>query len=417
MDEGLTVPRIQAKLETVSLAVGEDEAKTARRARERFRGAACEATGHPSRSPVVSSGCDRLPPHRWSLTTGWAPSLVTTALTALMIPIAGADDSFAASRRLGGSRTVARAVMFLLALRHAAATVYNCDGTAQDLQGEYAGVEFDFDQSFVLQMDINVDASQSGSDGSIFEARNDDSEFGTERIALEYRSDALNFVACQDTTWASCLIPGTCTTDTVAGTTYTFKIEFDGTTISLSKDGAEVCQATVDTSLVGFGQEAATLCYSGSGGIGGWNGVISNFTFSNLEPTSVPSAVPTSSPPSALPSSASPSSPPNSGRACLPTEMCSGGYVCLRAFLISLAKCVTAILTPTVYLPSGTIAALTCPMLHRMRARFPTRPIRHKVSDCARRTAQKRSALALFATTAEISAMHIAKPYRNLDGE
>ena len=36
-------------------------------------------------------------------------------------------------------------------------------------------------------------------------------------------------------------------------------------------------------------------------------------------------------------------------------------------------------------------------MLHRMRARFPTRPIRYKVSDCARRTAQKRSALALFA--------------------
>ena len=50
--------------------------------------------------------------------------------------------------------------------------------------------------------------------------------------------------------------------------------------------------------------------------------------------------------------------------------------------------------------------------LRGLRARFPTRPIRHKVSDCARRTAQKRSALALFATTAEISAMHIAKPDR-----
>ena len=59
----------------------------------------------------------------------------------------------------------ARAVIFMLALGQAAATVYTCDGTAQALQGEYAGVEFDFDQPFVLQMDINMDASQDGNGG------------------------------------------------------------------------------------------------------------------------------------------------------------------------------------------------------------------------------------------------------------
>ena len=181
---------------------------------------------------------------------------------------------------------------FLPSVSAAPTFTYECNGSSQALTGSQAG-EFDFDSPFVLEMDVATSSSQSGN-GGIFEARPSSSTYGMQRIEIAWTGSRYLFQACQDTSWQNCLIQGHGYSAT-AGSTHTLR--FDGTSIVLYVDGVAQISRDIDTSVTGaFGVETPLICYTRSGGWGGWSGTIKIENLINHIPTVIPSPSPISVP-------------------------------------------------------------------------------------------------------------------------
>lgn len=132
------------------------------------------------------------------------------------------------------------------------------------------------DEPFNLSMTVKWTSPPSDGNGGIFKHRVNSHQ----RLEVQYDRNGLHLQACSSSNWDRCENQGDVSA-ALSNTWYTVQIMYsdvESSTVSWNVNGVQQGAWQLQHSE-GLGISEPTLCYSGSGGIGGWTGTISDLRF------------------------------------------------------------------------------------------------------------------------------------------